>query len=90
MKIENWMTSNKLTLNHNKTKFMVVSKKGVNGAMNIRINNYQIEQVDSIEFLGVIIDSKLSWNQHIKQLESSLSTTFEIMSKIRHFVILTV
>ena len=84
--IENWMISNKLTLNHSKTKFMVITKQGRNAAMNIYINNHQIEQVKSIEYLGITIDSKLEWGDQIKKLESSLSTASGIMSKLRHYV----
>ena len=47
-KIENWMIANKLTLNHSKTKFMVITKNGRNAAINIYVNRHQIEQVNSI------------------------------------------
>ena len=85
-KIVNWMVSNKLTLNHSKSKFLIITKKGRNASINIHINNHAIEQVDSIEYLGITIDSKLSWNEHIKYLESTLSTANGIMSKLRHYV----
>ena len=68
-KIINWMTSNKLTLNHSKSKFLIITKKCRSTSINIHINNYSIEQVDSIEYLGITIDSKLSWNKHITFLE---------------------
>ena len=85
-KIEKWMTSNKLTLNHTKSKFMVINKRGGNCNLNVRIKNELIEKVYSIEYLGITIDSNLSWNEHIKQLESSLSTASGIISKLRHYV----
>ena len=85
-KIEKWMTSNKLTLNHTKSKFMVINKRGGNCNLNVRINNELIEQVYSIEYLGITIDSDLSWNEHINQLESSLSTAPRIISELRHYV----
>ena len=80
------MTSNRLTLNHIKTKFMVISKRGRSAAMNIRINHHQIEQVNTIEYLGITIDSKLSWDCQIKKLEASLATANGIMSRLRHYV----
>ena len=79
------MTSKKLTLNHDKTKFMVITKRGCCAAMNIYINNHQIEQVKSIDYLGITIDSKLEWDVQLKKLETSLSTACGIMSKL-HFV----
>ena len=41
-KIEHWMASNKLTLNHTKSKFMVIEKNNTRSAMNIYINGHQI------------------------------------------------
>ena len=80
------MTSNKLTLNHTKTKFMIISKTGRISSMNIAINGHQIEQVNRIDYLGIIINSKLMWDDHIKKLETSLSTACGVMAKLRHFV----
>ena len=85
-KIEKGLISNRLTLNHTKTKFMIVSKRGRSAAINIRINNHEIEQVNSIVYLGLTIDSKLTWDSHIKQLESDLSVVSGIMSKLRYYV----
>ena len=85
-KIEQWMASNKLTINHSKTKFMIVSKKGKNAAINLQFNKRQIEQVKSIKYLGIMIDSKLTWDVHIKNLESTLSTASGIISKLRYLV----
>ena len=34
--------------------------------LNIIIDDINIEQVDSCKFLGVIINSKLTWQDHIK------------------------
>ena len=52
---------------------MILSKRGRTAAINIRINNHEIEQVNSIVYLGLTIDSKLSWDCQIKQIESDLS-----------------
>ena len=80
------MICNKLTLNHTKTKFMIINKSGRNSSINIYINNHQIEKVDSMEYLGITIDSKLNWSKQIKNIESTLSTACGIMSKLRHYV----
>ena len=80
------MTCNKLTLNHTNTKFMVISKNGRNAALNIYINRHQIEQVSSMKYLGITIDSNLNWKCQIKNVETKLSQACGIISKMRHFV----
>ena len=70
LKIEDWMTSNKLTLNHSKPKFMVFQKNSrISASVNIFINGHSIEQVDKIKYLGIMFDAKLNWMEHLKALE---------------------
>ena len=85
-KIENWMASNKLTLNHKKSKFMIINKNNARSSMNIFINGYQIEKVNTIKYLGLNIDDKLSWSHQVKYLETQLSQASGIISKLRHYV----
>ena len=85
-KIENWMASNKLTLNHTKSKFMIIDKNNRRSAMNIYLNGHQIEKVHTIEYLGLNIDDRLSWSGQFKYLETKLSQASGIMSKLRHFL----
>jgi len=35
-------------------------------AIDIYLNNNHLEQVDKIKYLGIIIDSKLTFNGHLK------------------------
>ena len=66
---------------------MIISKRCRRAAITLHINNHQIEKVNSIEYLGITIDSKRNWSEQIKKkIESTLSTACGIMSKLRHFV----
>ena len=60
-KIIEWLHANKLSLNVNKTQYMIFSKK--NNNVNIHklviINNINLKKVENIKFLGVIIVSKI-------------------------------
>ena len=61
--LHNWFVANKLTLNLKKTKFMLFSnkrkKRNKYKKFKININNFCIKQVQEMEYLGVILDSKL-------------------------------
>ena len=39
-----------------------------------------------MKYLGVLIDYKLSWKNHIDSITLKLSKTIRLLSKIRHFV----
>ena len=85
-KIDDWMASNKLTLNYSKTRFMLTHRKKDNPLLNLYINNNKIEQVRSFEYLGVTIDEKLSWSEHIKTVETKLSQACGALARLRHHV----
>jgi len=41
--------------------------------MNIKINNVPIQKVHQTRFLGVIINDKLLWDDHIKTIRIKIS-----------------
>ena len=85
-KIDNWMTSNKLTLNYSKTRFMLTHRKKEKPLLNLYINNNKIEQVSTFEYLGITIDENLNWGEHIKTVESKLSQACGAIARLRHHV----
>lgn len=73
-RIGNWCYSNKLTLNIQKTNFITI-KNYQNKATfdkNIEIFKNRISEKSNIKFLGIIIDSTLSWSNHIDNLRTQL------------------
>ena len=63
-----WLKANTLSLNINKTCTMTFSNipSVRNRINNIYIHGTQIDTVSHTKFLGVIIDNKINWNEHIK------------------------
>jgi exonuclease III len=84
-KITKWLNVNKLSLNVNKTHCMIFhkSRQKCQVSKSVYINNVKIECVNKTKFLGVILDSKLNWNFHVKHITSKLSKCVGIMSKAR-------
>lgn len=65
--IQKWMSVNKLKLNASKTKYMIVrsNRKEVRGQIKIVCMDGEIlERVEEIKYLGVMIDSKLTFAGH--------------------------
>ena len=50
------------------------------------IDNHQLTQVNSAKYLGVIIDHKLNWIEHISYVKSKMSKDIGIMYKARQFL----
>lgn len=74
-----WFKVNKLSLNVKKTNFIVFSKSCINNQCSINIAGEEIEQVTSTKFLGVIIDEKLTWKNHILHVKQKLSKCISII-----------
>ena len=74
-KIATCQLANKLSLNVNKTNFMIFKAKDkkLEQNMSIIINMQQIEQVKYTKFLGLYIDEELSWKYHINHVTMKIS-----------------
>lgn len=69
MKIYKWPNVNKLKLNIDKTKWMVINKKELkNTHANIQIGKEKIERVQQIKYLGIILDEKLTLHKQIEEI----------------------
>ena len=80
---------NKLSLNINKTKFMIFHpyQKDISQLTpTLKINNMEIEKVSDFNFLGVILDECLTWKPHIDKLASKLSRNSGILNKLKNFL----
>ena len=86
-KVNNWLNSNKLSINISKSKFMVFCKRKKNILLpELKIDNIIIEHVNSFNFLGIDFNSKLTWTNHINKISNKISRTIGVMNKIKETV----
>lgn len=72
-KFVSWTGNNKLVVNASKTKFMTFKQKNKKMVpIKVNINNKVIDEVETIKYLGVWVDNRLSWKQHIQSVEDKL------------------
>ena len=71
--VNEWIQSNKLTLNPNKSHFMLFSRKKPEINCEIKINEYPINKLDNMNFLGINLNCKLSWKNHIETVVNHLN-----------------
>ena len=84
--LQKWLISNRLSLNIKKSCYLTFSLIKSNHHINIKINGQPIEERTKAKYLGVIIDNKLTWKDHIKHINCKLRKGTEILYKIRDFV----
>ena len=85
-KIDDWMKINKLTINYDKTKFMIITQKKKKTQSEVKIEKNTIEEVSQIKYLGVFFDEKLSWKKHIQYIYSKLSSGSWALLKLWNYV----
>ena len=83
--VQQWVSDNGLKLNKSKTKYMIFTNR-TKEDINISIAGVRIKQSEQERFLGVIIDSKLNWTQHIKHLTTKVSRNAGILYKLKGLV----
>ena len=64
--LNTWLKANKLSLNVNKTYYLIFHRARikVDNDNSIRMNDSIINSASHLKYLGVIIDSKLNWVPH--------------------------
>lgn len=78
-----WTSQNRLTINVDKTKYLIF-----NSVTNLQIdyNNRSIEKVNSFKYLGVIIDSKLSFKSQIESTKTRLARIAGVFWRISKLI----
>jgi len=80
-----WMQANKLTINFKKTNFILFGDKSQKHSMNIFCSQQSITQVDSVKYLGILIDSKLKWTSNLKNLGKKVASGANVLFKLQPF-----
>ena len=83
-----WLKSNNLSLNTQKTFFMVFHRARLKSANcnDLVIDNTSITRVYSAKYLGIIIDVKFNWIEHITYIKNNISKAIGIMYKARQYL----
>ena len=85
------LKANKLSLNIAKTEFIVISTRQKFLAENCREINIQLDghpicRFEHAKSLGLIIDDRLSWSNHIKEVCRKISSAIGALRRIRSLI----
>ena len=80
--ISEWMKANKLSLDIKKTRYMLFSIINRSQPLiQIEIDNQKIMYTTKTKFLGVVIDHKLNWKDHISYISGKIARGRGILIK---------
>ncbi len=94
-RLYNWFCANKLSLNANKTKYIVIKpphKRCDCTHMSVKIDGAELTRIDndcdetSTKFLGIYIDDSLSWKSHIANVNSKISRAIFSIKQVKKFL----
>ena len=80
--IEKWCNEWGFRLSTEKTVAVLFTNRQVDNQVKLRINNNAIKIEKSAKFLGVIFDSKLTWNQHVQYIQDKCKKRLNLMRSI--------
>ena len=85
--ISQWLKVNTLSLNVKKTNYMLFTRSRNRPLkLNIVIDNESIGEVRRTKFLGVFIDNKLNWKDHITYISGKISRGIGMIIKARNYL----
>ena len=82
--VHDWLNSNKISVNITKTKFIVFTYRGTVEIPIVRFGSGLIEQTTCVKFLGVFLDSHLSFGLHVDYLCSRISKTVGVLYRLKN------
>ena len=80
--LNEWLLCNKLTLNTNKSYYMVFHRARIKLTnIDIYINGSKLQRVKCVKYLGLMVDQKLKWIDHITHVKHKVAHGLGIINK---------
>ena len=87
-KLDSWLRANKLMVNTSKTNYCLFhpsKTKSVDDSYIVKMGD-ELKQSDDIKYLGIKLDNKLTWENHVHKVKSEIIKYTSMFSKLRHYV----
>ena len=86
--IAEWMRQNNLSLNTNKTEYMVIGHKRrinhIQGKIYVKIKGEKTRRSQEVKYLEVTIEENLSWDKQYKRLKCILKSGLSSLRKLKN------
>ena len=85
--IQDWFYANRLTLNIDKSSYLLYSNRKIdNKNFNVSLSGITLPRVNQAKLLGVWIDDKLSWDYHVTTLLNKLKCGVGMLRRSKHLL----
>ena len=83
-KLHDWTVQNKVTINHNKTVVMHVHTSADDIAPpHITVGDHALQVVQSTKLLGITVDNRLTWKEHITNTVRAASYRLYMLRRLK-------
>ena len=86
--ISKWLENNDMFLHPGKTKLMIFGpkRKIINKQFSIKYKDVNLEKVENMKYLGIILDSRLLWNEHVSYIRTKLCRSINCIRRVKHLI----
>jgi hypothetical protein len=80
--VTKWAVKEGLSINPQKTAIVpFTNRRKMKGLGPLKLYGKELTVLDKVKYLGVILDSKLNWNQHLQKTINKTQNTFVIVRR---------
>jgi hypothetical protein len=74
--VDKWTVNEGLNIYpHKSATVLFTNRRKIEGLRPLILHGKELQMLDEIKYLGVILDSKLNWNQHLQKIIRKAQTT---------------
>ena len=84
MRLERWLTANRLEMNAKKCTYTVFSRGNTNTKFSFPFNGSVISEEKEPKFLGVVLDQRLTFSKHVEYIRDRCASRLNILRIISH------
>ena len=78
--VDNWLKTNRLSLNVSQTSYMIICNQ--KNSFDIKILESILTKVSIVKFLGVTLDENLTFMDHVNKVTSKISKSVGVMRRL--------
>ena len=83
--VDSWLCANRLSLNIEKTSYMIISNDNADN-VDLKIRNCSLNRVYSAKFLGITLDDKLNFKEHVSNISKKISSSIGAIYRVKPYV----